>query len=87
MAVHVRGLRRLASVVPYLMCLLFVQWGVLRDDYMMGAKIKDWQRVEHERRTQGAAGRGFDEEEDSAWNAAGYDALGSDSEEDASASS
>lgn len=59
-----------------------LQWGVLRDDYLMGAKIKDWNRIEHERNTEGAAGRGYDEVEDAAWNAAGFDALGSDSDEE-----
>lgn len=68
-----------------LLCAL--QWGVLRDDYLMGAKMKDWNRVEHERNTEGAAGRGYDELQDDAWNAAGFDALGTDSEDEEGAAS
>ena len=74
--------RAVPRAVPFIRVCVHKQWGVLRDDYLLGAKMKDWNRVDHERATEGAAGRGYDDVEDAAWNAAGFDALGTDSDDD-----
>lgn len=64
------------------------QWSVLRDDFMMGASLKDWGRVEHERKhgagtSVGGLAAVVAQEttgQDEGWNAGGLDALGSDSD-------